>query len=543
MKKHWKTKFVSTLLLIAIFFVGCKKPDLNKMAGGTWNPNFAAPIGYADFDVRDILAFKNVHDIDTFDNLTGEMELIYRGEIASFTAQSLLQLNNYNQTVNLIPTNLGLVTTPSYNGSNSSSNTSPINFPMSGGSLLNTVNLESGNLDITVNTSLKHNINLTLTFPDILIGGAPAVKIIPLNYSGSIPQISNSTINLANSTCDFTANGTGTNTLRVIIDATVNGTGQSVVGNENFDISVNLNNLSFLNATGYFGQQTIANGSDSLLLKIFSNASSGIFSLKDPRIKFTVENSFGIPVQLNITNLKSINTVTNATVNLTNSNLSNITINTPTVMGNISTTNIPQLDSTNTTNMTTLVSQTPKYVNYTINAQTNPTGNVGLLNFIEKTSKLVVKAEIQLPLDGYAYDFKLNDTLPFKFNQNLDIIESVMLRLNATNGFPIDFKIWASFTDTNNIEQFPAILFNGTTGTDILVGAPVDNTGRVTQSVNKITDITLTHDQISKLKNVKKVIIHAEAATTNAPNTDVTIFDYYRLKLKLGIQTVLKQNF
>lgn len=532
-----------TLSLCLIILTGCKKPNLNKVAGGTWNPNFAAPIGYADFDVHDLLAAKDVNDVITFDSLTGEMALSYRGEIASISAQSVLQLNNYTEQVSLLPTDLGVITTPSYSGNQVSSNNTSINFPVNNGAQLNQVTLESGNLNISVNTSYKHNFTLNFTFLDISINGATANKTISLNYTGNVPQNVSSTLDLANAICDFTANGTATNSLRVSVDATIQGTGQSIIGNENFDLSFQLDNLKFANATGYFGQPNLIAGSDSVLLKIFSNATSGIFSLINPKLNFTIENSFGIPITMDITNLKSINTQNGNTVNLINPNLSNLSINTPAVMGNTAITNIAELNNGNTTNMDQLVTQTPKYLSYTINAQANPLGNTPPLNFITKNSKLVVKADLKLPLEGYAYDFKLNDTLPFKFNQNLDIIESVLIRLNATNGFPIDFIAKASFVDSNLVEQFYILGDNTTNGTTIIQGAPVDNTGKVTSKTNKITDINLNKTQISKLKNVSKIIIYAEAATTNAPNQDVTIFDYYKLSLKLGIQTVLKQDF
>ena len=538
MKKHWKFKSIMTLLLTTIFFVGCKKPDLNKMAGGTWNPNLAVPIGVADFGVYDILASKDSNDLVIINQVTGEIALNYKGEIGSVNAQTILKLNNYSQNYSLAPTDFGLSPALSFSSTIPSSNTTPINFPMNGSSTLNTVNLESGNLVVDINTSLKHDINLTLTFPDIIKGGSPLTEVIQMNYGSSSPQTATSTLNLSNSRCDFTSNGTATNSLRVIVDATIIGTGQSIVGNENFDVNFNLNNLVFENATGYFDQQTIVNSSDSILIKIFNNASSGVFNLTNPKIKLSVENSFGIPVQMNITNLKSINSVNGTTVNISNPNLSNIQITAPSTMGNTSITSIPELNQGNSSGINTLVSSTPKYFNYTVNATTNPAGPA--LNFIEKSSKLVVKAELELPLEGNAYDFSLRDTLPFKFNTDVNIIESILFRINSTNGFPINFETNLILLDSNDVVLFD--LYN--TNHEVLAAAPVDGSGRVTSRANKITDINLSKSQIALLKNATKIIITGTAATTQpATTTNVKIFDDYKLSLKLGVQTVLKQNF
>ena len=294
----------------------------------------------------------------------------------------------------------------------------------------------------------------------------------------------------------------------------------------------------FENATGYFDQQSIVNSSDSILIKIFNNSSSGVFNLINPKIKLSVENSFGIPIQMSITNLKSINTVNGTTVNISNPNLNNILITAPSIMGNTSNTVIPELNQGNSSGINTLVSSTPKYFNYTVNATTNPAGPT--LNFIEKTSKLVVKAELELPLEGNAYDFALRDTLPFKFNTNVDIIESILFRINSTNGFPINFETNLILLDSNDVVLFD--LYN--TNNEVLAAAPVDVSGRVTSRANKITDIKLSKSQIALLKNATKIIITGTAATTQpATTTIVKIFDDYKLSLKLGIQTVLKQNF
>lgn len=536
MNIYWKKSLVVLGLLLFII-VACKKPDLNKIAGGTWNPNLAAPIGYAEFSIKDILAVKDANDIVEFDEQTGEMALSYRGEIASIGVDAIVQISNMNQNMSLNCTDMGAIPVPNFNGTAQNSQNDALNFPVSNGVTLNDVTMDQGTMDINISTNFQHNFTVAFTFLDILEGGSTLTRTTNINYNGGNSS-ANISIPLANDVFDLTANGTGTNTSRIQVDITINGTGQPILGTETFDITFGLNNLKIKDATGYFGQQTLTSASDSVLLKVFENATSGVFSLTNPFLDFTVENSFGIPVSLNITNLKSINTQTGNTLSLTNPNLNNISIPAAPSMGQKSITAIPQLNNTNTANIDQLITQTPKYLNYTVDALANPNGNQGL-NFLDKNSKLVVKADLKLPLKGYAYDFSLADTLPFKFDQDLDFVQSVMLRLNATNGFPIDFATNVFFLDSNNVNVFDL----SPNSIKVLDGAPVDNTGKVSSSLNKITDINLTASQIAKLKKAHKIVLYAEAATTNAPNQDVTVYDYYKLNLKLGIQTVLKQNF
>ena len=539
MKKHWKIKPFWTSLFVLLVIYSCNKPDFNKIAGGTLNTDLAAPIGYSTFGVYDVLASNDSNDLVVINPIDGELALKYNGEIGSFDAKSVLSFPNHNETFHLNNSNLGLSNSIGFNGSVASSNAEYVTFPMSSGIILNTVNVKSGTMAINVNTTLKHNITVNLTFLDTKINNQPIQKVINLNYNGSTPVSNNTIIDLTGTICDFTANGTGTNRLRLIVDATVNGTGQSIIGNENFDIDVNFTDLDFTNATGYFGQQSVNALKDTIELKIFNNASTGVFGLTNPKLNFKIDNSFGIPIELNINNLKTINPVSNVTVNLNNSNLNNITINPSPGFGQKSTTTITELDKNNTPGMNSIVSSTPKNLFYDVDIQTNPNGNTGPLNFIESTSKLTVFADLDLPLEGYAYGFQMKDTLPFGMSNSPEEIQSVLIRINSTNGFPISFSANVSFLDSNDVKLFDVF----TSPETVLKAAPVNSSGRVTKSVNKITDIEIPKSKINQLDNVKKIVVIGTAATTEPQLTNVKIYDNYKLTLKLGVKVVLKKDF
>lgn len=535
MKTSLKGRFISILSILSVVLLfSCNKPDLNKLSGVQWDPNAAAPIGYADFGVYDILAAKDSNDLVIINPLDGEVALAYNGQIVSISAQEVVQLNDVSQQFNLVPTDLGLAATGSFSGTINSTNNENIDVTVPNGVELHTVDFESGSLDINVTTTLQHDITLDLTFTDLESSSSPITRTINLVYSGSVPQTGNALVNLANVIGDFTAGGSTVNRLRMDIDATISGTGQPIVGNETLDLTMNLSNMEFDNVIGYFDQQTLASASDSILVKIFNSATDGVFSFTNPSVKFVIENSFGIPITMNFSNIETINTVTNQTVPLTGYP-SILTINTPSSMGESTTTSLT-LNNTNTTNMGTVVTQTPKYLSYDVTATSNPGGQVGPLNFIESTSKFVVNTELSLPLEGYAYDFAASDTLPFSFSGNVDNVETVMFRINATNGFPVSFVANAVFVDENYVPLFT--LTN--TPEQVVAAAPVNSSGRVTSSINKITDFTITKAKTQLLNQVKHVIITGIAETTAPQTTVVKFYDNYRILLKLGMQVQMK---
>ncbi len=527
---------VAFALLVLCLFPACNKPDFNKIAGVEWDPNAAVPLGYADFGVYDVLAAKDSNNLIIINPLDGSLALVYDGQIVSVSAQQVVPMSNYSQQFNETPANLSLAATGSFNSTISSAFSENIDVPMSNGIELHTMNFTSGSLDLNFSTTLQQDITLAITFPDLISGGVPVTKNVTMTYGGSVPTNASTSVNLAGVTADFTAGGSTVNRLRMNINSTVTGTGQPITGSESFSVSANLNNMVFTNATGYFGQQNLGIQSDSILIKIFNNATSGTFAFTNPTLKLTVNNSFGIPIDMGFSNLQSINVATGQVTPLSGYPNS-LSVPSPASMGQSTSASIT-MTTANTTNLSTIVSSTPKYLSYSAAATTNPAGQTATLNFVESTSKFTVDAELTLPLEGFAYGFSANDTMPFNMGGNsstTDQIDWAMIRFNVTNGFPVSVNAQVTFVDSNYVPLFTLV----PTPVEVISAAPVNSLGKVTNSVNKITDIMIDKSNFHFLNQVKHVIINGTGATTNAtttPNTIVKFYDGYRLSFKLGVQ-------
>ena len=528
------TKFQFIALATCLFlFNACKKPDFNKTKGVQWNPNLAVPVGYSEFDVYDILAGQDQNSLVSISSI-GELALNYRGELLSVGANQIAQLDNQTASINLSLANQGLSGVGSFNSSVTQTTNQTITFNLANGVKLNTLALEGGSIDFSIQSDLQHNIVVSVLFPDILINGQPVVRSLSSNYSGPPPHGNSTSIDLTGAQFDLTAGGTASeNTLRAQITTTVNGTGNAIIGNENTTVIFGFNNLQLDHALGYFGQQALINATDSIQLKLFDNIPSGFVQLTNPKLRFNITNTFGMPVQLDVSNLKTINANTNATTNLTTNVLSGVVIPGAANQGDSVIVNLTELNTNNTTNMNALVNNTPKYLSYTANAISNPNGVAP--NFVTKNSQLKIDADLELPLEGFAYDFEIRDTMPFNFSENADMVDYVLFRINATNGFPISFVSQVQFLDQNYMPIFSIFSSEET----ILAAAPVNSNGIVTTPVKKITDIQLDQNKIGLLSTAKYAVIVGKAATTQ-PNTAVKIMDSYKLLLKLGIQVKLK---
>jgi hypothetical protein len=113
-----------------------------------------------------------------------------------------------------------------------------------------------------------------------------------------------------------------------------------------------------------------------------------------------------------------------------------------------------------------------------------------------------------------------------------------MFRLYTENGFPLAFNGQATFVDSDYVPVFN--LFNSPT--QIVTAAPVNNLGLVTSASIYTTDININDAKILLMKNVKHIIISGIAETTQPANTIVKFYDFYRIKIKLGIQVQLKST-
>lgn len=536
MKALFANKFYLGICSLFLFlFTGCKKMEFDKIASGAWNPNLAVPLANGNFGVYDILALTDSSDLVVINPATGAIALVYKGEIVSYDAATFVQIGNVNQQTNVSATDLGAVTTPSFSGTLTTSSSQNIPMTINSGVQLHTVKLKNGILSFNVSSDFKHDISMSIVFPDLKINGTPVARTVQLNYTGSIPVTTAVNINLTGAQGDFTLNNTTFNTLKANFSTTITGTGQEIIGNENISVDCNFNNLQFENATGYFGQQNLGISNDTILLKLFQTAIQGHFELVNPKVKFIVDNSFGFPVRINLNEIKTINVASAIEYPLTGYPPV-FNVNAPTIMGNTAVSTL-ELNNGNTANLSTVISPVPKYFYFDANAQSNPTGPGASLNFITDQSKIRVRTEVELPLEGLAYGFELKDTVDFNFNEDVSIIESLMFRINVDNGFPVDFKTQVVFLDKNYNPLFTA--FNSPQ--DVVKSASIDNLGVVSSHTKKITDTNLTPEQISQLRNVKYLLIHGVAQTLDATSGQIVkFFDYYNLKLKLAMQVQTK---
>jgi hypothetical protein len=528
-------RFFSYILLFSaavLSFSACvRKYDPDRLASGSWDPNLAVPLAFSHFTVYDILDRADSNDLVVIDPNTGLLALIYTGQAFSFSARDVLELPDFAFAAQYSAGEFGFPVIPNFNQNLSGGSSESFNYTPDGGGELYTLTLDAGELSIELETDLQHDLDVQLTFPYITIGGLPLAVNLPLVHTGMPTSAASAQIDLTNYLIDFTAGGGTNNTLEYTVEVAISGNGNPINGSESLDVNVSLNGLLFNLVTGDFGQRVVGLDGDSILLAIFQNVSDGYFELNDPRLYLDVTNSFGFPVEVDISDLRTVNTIDGAVYPLTGfPNPTNVGY--PILPGDSASTTL-LFNSSNTSNITNVITPVPKYLHFAFQGTSNPAGQAENPNFITADSRLRIDARLELPLQGFAYGFMVVDTVEFTFDEALDEVEWVKIRLNATNGFPVDLhaEILLADADYNIIETLL------TDEQAVLVSGLIDADGRVIAPTQKITDILIPREQIDMLYDAAYLIIRAEANTLNGTNGEVVgIYEDNYIDLRLGMQ-------
>ena len=532
-----KKTYFKLLLLLTIFLMGtaCKKlgkySNPNLISNGTWNPELAVPLAFAEFGVYDILAHTDSTDLLVIDPNTGQLALVYKGELVSFSAENFISIPDLTAQENFNSTDFNLLPFPTFNGTATVSSDQSWMLPISNGIEFHTIKFKGGQLNFSFTSDFKHDINLNIQFPYLIKNGNAVAMNLTGIYTGTSPTVVSGSLDLAGVVANLTDGGTSVNTFNAELNVTVNGTGGPVLGTENVAVSIDFVNMAYENATGYFGNQNFDLGQDSILIKVFNNALNGYFELTNPKIKLEMINSFGFPVEVALNNLK--------TVNLNNGNSfvlagyqNPIAILAPLVMGNSKTTAI-ELNSSNTSNISAIITPTPKYFCYEADATANPDGPGTNLNFILDTSRFRINAELELPLEGFAYGFEFRDTLAFDFTDDIEEISSILFRIIVNNGFPVNLSAKIAFADENFVQ-----LLDITDGFELVVASgEVNQNGIVFSPTEKITDLLIERVNLPQVEKAKHIIITIVGETPDAQNgQSVKMLDTYKIGVNLGMK-------
>ena len=526
------------LMLLLIPMVSCIKSedfDFNKLAQLEWNPKMAVPLVSSELSIMDMI--KQTGDSSNFviDN-QGFVTLVYKERLFSISPSSKFT----------IPTSqFSIAHTFTALEAGAINAGTPLTIPFQQEIKLTpaeSIRIDSliygkGDLSLTITNSgtntIANNGSIVLSIPEAKKNG------VALNASFTPLANGIKSIDLSGYKFDLTkvAGKQSTFRLNATITITNSPTGSIVAGKTiTFNFAQHTESIKVL--SGYLGRFYLIDDKKTLNLNIFNNAfKDGVFSLVNPYMKFTFTNSIGLPIQLKFSELRGINTATGQSVSL---------IGTPSLPGLINIdspaygSNLPLITTATVSALKSLLDIKPNSIVYNFYSLTNY--NLPPTNFLRDTSKLNVDVEVGFPLYGHVKNFAIQDTFDFKFD-NIEDIESMLIRTIIDNEFPMEARMQVYFTDANFVRLDS--LVNSAVGAEqiIIPAAVVDlNTGVLSQPKNKISNFNYTKDRLKKITGTEKLLVKALINTSGNPTQDIKIYNTYKMKVKIAAQAEIKQK-
>jgi len=546
MKKQLPIFYIS-LILSVIAFQGCVKDkiDLTKSGNNSISPQYAGALVYSSLTIKDIMKNANKNQQLTADS-TGFITLVYKGNLFSLKAADVVTIPaqtpvNGNTTLsaaeiavlNALPSPTGIMTV---------SDSSLINFQTGGSAQIDILNCKTATLALNLTYNIKDNAVIKVTIPGATLNGVVFTQTIPVTYVNSPVTINNS-YSLDGYKIDMTNGNTTHDVIKIMYDITITKTTNtpSTIG-DGVSFTETFTNVAYNSIIGYLGQQFLSPNTDTIPITLFQSSilNGASFHILNPLIKVFLTNSYGLPIKANFNTFEGYSPGPPAPTNypITGSGIPNpIPIPTPTTIGQSAVDSF-SLDKNNS-NIFTLINQLPKNVIYNVSSQSNPLGPV-YSNFITDSSQFRIDMELDLPLEGTASNFLFQDTVAYSFNTNTDLVKAITVRAYIDNGFPIDVNMRIAFVDSayNVIDE----LINPTYQL-VMPSASIGSNGMVTVPTQSTHDFTIPSSVIPQIGKVKYILIGAIVNTINSGTTDVKIYDFYHLDVKLGVNVQLYLKF
>ena len=542
-----KNFFLFLLFCISVLLSSCikEKIDVSKTGNNSISPQYAAALGYSSLTLADIMKKTNKNGQIVTDS-TGFLTLVYKGNLFSLKAADVVSIPVQpatNLTHALSAVDVAAINSAPLGGTISFKDSSLINFMAGGSTQIDVLNCKTAVLTINMNYAIEHPASIKITIPSATLGGVPFTQTIPVQvgtpYTGPI-QVTQ-TYSLNGYSIDMTNGGTAHNVIKIKYDILLIKTSNSTNIGDAVSFSQTFSNVAYNSIIGYLGQQALSPNTDTIPITIFQNNilnSNATFHIVNPLIKVFLTNSYGLPIKAGF-NIFDGYTPGQALVPITGAP-NPLPIQVPATIGQ-SVRDSFQLTTANS-NIYNLINNFPKNVIYNVNSLSNPLGPV-YTNFITDTSQFNVDMELDLPLNGTVSNFMFQDTIAYSFTSgsgaNTNAIESITVRAFFDNGFPIDVGMRVAFVDSayNVIDELVNPLY-----TLVIPSASIGANGMVSASTQSTSDFVIPSSVIPQIGKVKHVLIGAVVNTTNHANTNVKIYNFYHLDVKLGVnvQTFLK---
>lgn len=416
----------------------------------------------------------------------------------------------------------GIVVIPDID--NGPSDSFSFDFELDDGIELSEIELSSGLIQYEYESSINASIDLTISIPQLIdpLGNSYTNQLFIQNTATSTMIDMD---DLSGYEFDFSSNS---NVISVSYETQINSSPNFATYDytDSVRLMIGIIGLDFSSVKGYFGQQ-IESIEDDVLdidVSVLENIASGI-QLESPSLRFFIDNSIGIPFQLDLdllgTNAGEEVSLNGPSLNIPSNQLS-----------------VQEFNNSNS-QLSELIALSPSVISYSGSVTTNPENDDSILNTILSGTEISIGFEMDLPLHLRIEDAVSKDTLALTFSENnpedqgLDI-ELVKFKLRTQNDFPLDVDLTVFFTDS-----LTGIVLDSL-NLELLEAAAVDEMGRTISPNIYETIIELDPGQIDALFNTNQALLDIQMNSFDNQNSAIRLYTDYEFIIDVGVIVELK---
>jgi hypothetical protein len=377
---------------------------------------------------------------------------------------------------------------------------------------LTLVRLKGGNITIEQRKDFSHEVETVISFPTLIKDGVPLMMTMTNSFIDS-EDLNGYELDLSGTS------GTEANTIDYELSTTVTESGNSAIGTISF--SFNMNSMKFSYFEGDFGTYLFDDINADFDLGLPENDIPDNVGFTNPSVKLVVVNSSGIDYGLELRKVGVVEE-NGDSLTVTGTYDDEIFVLKGAQVEGESVTSEFEIGQNNTDNLAELFSNIPKGAYFTGGVSANPIieGVARSDNFVGNDSRIVINAEITLPLEGYADNYAINDTIndiDLQFGDDGVVsLDNVNLRFQVENSFPFDVRLQVYFLDSTSQQSVIDSLFTDVLDQTIIPSGNVDASGLVTSSNIKNNDIILDQEKYEAVKLAKAIRVKASIFTPGA---------------------------
>lgn len=511
------------------------------------SPSIAAPVAYGSFSIQDILEVMkdsagliSVADDDL-------IYLYYSDTAFSLYAEELIEIPAHITSETYISTDIDIAewNALSEDETYTFHKDEVLSFSIEPEDRIDSIIVKSGSLNLHAFSQFHHAGELNITSSEVVDEGGESLDLtfIISQEDGTFEEFSEYDLSGYKVLMDIV----GDEAVAIInFNLTLIKSAAGISAGEEAGIILTFEDIKYSSVFGYIAPREITDMNESIDIEFFNNLDEvPEIYFADPQFNITVHNSFGIPISLDINTFSARSFIDGTYTDLVfkNDTMNPYLVRAPTVdqLGQVVST--ARHFNRETTNIDELLSAVPDKIDLSFTASSgNPPGSTEQ-NFLLDTSKMVLEAEVILPMWFSTTGYTLRDTLDIALDSllaNMDFIENLGFRLTTTNQWPLELSAQIYFL--NNLDEKVDSLFEDQTV--IIDAAPVDAEGELDESLltPHVVDVQITDSDLTDLADATTMMLVVKAITADNGVPTVKFYSRYMLDYQLSVYADFRIN-